>query len=238
MNLNSKHTLFGYPVLKIREILRYAMSQRLDMESQKSIVANIADILSCSIIEAKEVLKSLVDENYVTIEKKKSFQGFIHKVIATELGRKFGIARAEPSLSRDKADLLLKELLERVEEVNRNSDYAFRVQSVKVFGSYLSDKMVLGDLDVSIKLEKRYEGEAMERKEEERISLAFASGRSFPNYVEEIFWPNREVMLKLKTKKKGLSIHDEASDKVTMLTEYKTVYEWKKKNLFEKLFGK
>lgn len=185
----------------------------------------IAETLECKISDAKSILKNLVDDNYLTINKKISFDGSWYKVEETDIGRRFAIATANPPISRKKAELLLTELLNRVQVVNDSAEYAYFVKSVKVFGSYLSDKAILGDLDVAVKLEHRYAGKAGEERRCERISLASKSGRRFSNMIDQLYWPHREVMLQLGTKKKGLSIHDENADEVVGLTMTKTVYE-------------
>lgn len=111
--------------------------------------------------------------------------------------------------------------------MNKNNEFLYRVASVKVFGSYLSDQQVLGDLDVGIKLVRKVEGEEFLAWNKKRISIALKGGRRFSNYIDEIYWPFREVMLHLNTKKKGLSLHDEESDDVIKRTECRVVYQSK-----------
>lgn len=120
-------------------------------------------------------------------------------------------------------------MLERVEKLNANNELAYIIESVKVFGSYLSGKDVLGDLDVAIKLMRRVEGNEFKKLREKRIRIALQKGRQFSNFLQQAYWPQHEVILLLKTKKKGLSLHDEESDEVVNRTKCKIVYEYKNK---------
>ncbi len=223
MRINSKQILFGYPILKIREVIRYAMTRRLSGIDKKGIIKEIATVLGCEINNAKLVFEQLIKEEYLIFEKEKFRDTLYYEVSETEKGRRLGVTKANPPITRAKADLLLAELLERVEKVNSNTDLVYKVESVKVFGSYLSDQEILGDIDVAVKLEKRGTGEEFKSKSEERIKLAYKNGRVFSNFIDQLYWPYREVMLLLGTRKKGLSLHEE--DEVINRTESKTVFQ-------------
>lgn len=209
MRIHSKQLLFGQPILKIREVIRYAMVGRLSGIETKEIIKEIATVLSCTKKDAKIVFEQLIKEEYLIFEKKKTGNTFYHEVTETEKGRRLGVTRANPPITRAKADLLLAELLERVEKVNSNEDLVYKVKNVKIFGSYLSDQDILGDIDVAVQLEKRVTPEKYKFKCQERIKLAHKNGRVFANFIDQLYWPYREVMLQLGTRKKGLSLHEE-----------------------------
>jgi predicted nucleotidyltransferase len=227
MRLDPKQEKYGQPVLKIREILRLAMTEKFKAKTKTEILQQISEILQQPKTIAKVVLEQMIKDAYL-LQKKKRYAGrFLYELSETDKGRRFGIATANPKISREKADQLLKELIEKVELINENEDLAYLVERVSVFGSYLSDKPMLGDIDVAIKLTRRKQGEEFVELNNKRIALAIEEGRGFSNYVERIFWPHREVILMLKTKKKGLSIHDEENDDVINRTESRKVYEYK-----------
>lgn len=223
MRINSKQILFGQPILKIREVIRYAMTGRLSGIKKNEIIKEIATVLGCAIKDVKLLFEKLIKEEYLIFEKKKFRNTYYYEVTETEKGRRLGVTRANPAITRAKADLLLAELLERVEKVNNNIDLVYKVENVKVFGSYLSDQEILGDIDVAVKLEKKVTGEEFKSKSEERIKLAYKNGRVFSNFIDQLYWPYREVMLQLGTRKKGLSLHEE--DEVINRTESKTVFQ-------------
>lgn len=225
MRIHSKQILFGHPILKIREVIRLAMAGRLSGIGKNEIIKEITTVLGCAIKDAKLVFEQLINEGYLIFEKEKIGNNLYHEVTETEKGRRLGVTRANPPITRAKADLLLAELLERVEKVNSNADLVYKVENVKVFGSYLSDQEILGDIDVAIKLEKKVSGKALISKTEERLKLALKNGRTFSSFIDQLYWPRLEVMLQLGTRKKGLSLHYDGEDEVLNRTESKTVFQ-------------
>lgn len=225
MRIHSKQILFGHPILKIREVIRLAMAGRLSGIGKNEIIKEITTVLGCAIKDAKLVFEQLINEEYLIFEKKKIGNNLYHEITETEKGRRLGVTRANPPITRAKADLLLAELLERVEKVNSNTDLVYKVENVKVFGSYLSDQEILGDIDVAIKLEKKVSGKALISKTEKRLKLALSNGRTFASFIDQLYWPRLEVMLQLGTRKKGLSLHYAGEDEVLNRTESKTVFQ-------------
>src|SRR6266446_5851030 len=109
-------------------------------------------------------------------------------------------------LTRDVADRNLNELRERARTANRSLDFAYRVERLTVFGSYLTDKPQLGDVDVAYKLTERYTGQRQDRFEDARRQAARATGRIFNSLMDEIGWPERELVLYLKAHSAALSL--------------------------------
>lgn len=225
MRINSKQILLGYPILKIREVIRHAMAGRLSGIKKAEIINEIATVLGGTIKDAKLVFEQLIKEEYLIFEKKKIGNNLYLEVTETEKGRRLGVTRANPPITRAKADLLLSELLERVEKINSDTDLVYKVEKVSVFGSYLSGQEILGDIDVAIKLEKKVSGDEFISKNEERIKLAHKNGRTFSSFIDQLYWPRQEVMLQLNTRKKGLSLHYDGDDEVLNRTETKTVFQ-------------
>ncbi len=226
MRINSKDILFGQPILKIRAVVRDAMMERLKSIDKNYIEERVATLLKQPKSVAREIIKQLVAEGYLVLQKVKYGDVFQYELTETEKGRRFGVATANPSISRQKAEQLLNELIDRAKQVNATGELVYYVETVKVFGSYLSAKDILGDIDVAVKLTRKYEGDKFMEENQKRVYLAIQKGRRFSNYTEQIYWPHREVMLLLKTKKKGLSLHDEESDEVVSKTVAKIVYEF------------
>ena len=93
-------------------------------------------------------------------------------------------------MKRSTAERLLRELIGRVESIQINDSLAYRVSDLILFGSYLSDKEDLGDLDVAVNIVRRFEGEEQLRVEEERrVATCPASA----DFVLRLFWPNEEI---------------------------------------------
>jgi len=226
MNINPKETMFGLPVLKVREVLRHAIKERLWGDSRKKVIGKVALILKEPTLIAKELVNQLTEENYIVWVKKKFPEGIQYELTATEKGRRFGIAKATAPITRAKASELLHDLIERAKSINENPEFVFFVKRIEVFGSYLTDKEMLGDLDVGVKLDRRYKGRLFTQHNQQRIEMAKSGGRSFNNSTDQLNWPYLEVILMLKARKRGLSIHDINEDEVFSVTETRVVYQF------------
>lgn len=73
----------------------------------------------------------------------------------TMAGNTLAHATAALPISRAHADRHLKEFLARVETVNGDESWPYRVGKVVLFGSYLSNQESVGDIDLAIRLERR-----------------------------------------------------------------------------------
>jgi predicted nucleotidyltransferase len=226
MQIKSNQTLFDQPILKIRTVIRHAMAERLRGPNRDAVVEEVAKILGEPTSVSKRVFNSLVEEDYLEIKREKVAASYCVFVTETEKGRRLGVTRVNPPITREKASLLLTELLERVKTVNNNPEFIYRVETVKIFGSYLSDQELLGDIDVAVKLCRKVEGDEFTKRRDERIKLALRSGRTFSNFIDQLYWPHREVWLALTSRKKGLSLHDEDSDEILKKTEFEIVYNY------------
>src|SRR3954447_18604295 len=108
MQIKCSQTLFNQPILKIRNIIRHAMADRLNGLNKDAVVEKVARLLGESTSGAKRVLKSLVGEDYLIIKKEKIAGKYYLIVTETEKGRRLGVTRANPPITGKKADLLLK----------------------------------------------------------------------------------------------------------------------------------
>lgn len=54
-------------------------------------------------------------------------------------------------ISRQKADEEIKKLIERAKEINANPELLVSIKLIRVFGSYLTDKQELGDIDLAVR---------------------------------------------------------------------------------------
>lgn len=230
MRINSKEILNGQPILKIRGVVRRAMNQRLWGGSRAEVICKVALILKEPNSVAKEVVKQMIQDDYLLWKKVKIGGNYRYDLEETVKGRQFGIANASPPLSREKATQLLNELIDRAKAINANEELVFIVESIKVFGSYLTDKEVLGDLDVGFKLVRRYHNDQFTQKSDKRTKLAIENGRVFSNWTDKLCWSETEILLMLKNKQRGLSLHNEDSDEVFNVVELKTklVYQYER----------
>ncbi len=85
-------------------------------------------------------------------------------------------------------------------------DFLYWIEEVVVFGSILTNKSRLSDIDISIRLAKKLEAKEFSVAAERRTRLAAANGRSFRNIVDEVYWPEREVLLFVKSRSRAISL--------------------------------
>jgi hypothetical protein len=113
--------------------------------------------------------------------------------------------KSRGKLSRERADGLLAEFVERVHTVNNGNDHAYKVEAVVVFGSYLSALAKIGDIDLAIKLRPRKqsnaEQDALEKSAQERAPSGL-------NMVAHLYWPQTEVKRTLQGGSPFLELHD------------------------------
>ncbi len=100
-------------------------------------------------------------------------------------GNALGMAKASKPVKRASAGTVLRELLDRVKAINNRQNLPYRVESVVVFGSYLSEAKRVNDLDVAVELKPRSADDAAwERPCEASHERAAADGRWFRNVVQ------------------------------------------------------
>lgn len=202
MNITSDTTLVGYPILKIRQLLR---AIRLHWHGKGMIyilTTNItADNLDITEEEAQGVLNELVSLGYLSRIDNSDFYPI------EPPGNALRCASAARPIHRKTADKVLHQFLERVQQVNSDPYYLYKVREVQVFGSYLSDKQRISDVDVAVDIQPKFEYSRQRELEEERIRLAYRKGRQFRNYNRELEFPRNEVEMFLRNRSHSLSIH-------------------------------
>ncbi|MBX2840492.1 MAG: nucleotidyltransferase domain-containing protein [Flammeovirgaceae bacterium] len=196
MNIDSKQKLFGFPTLTIRNLLRKISQTDRTIES-------IADIVNTDIPDATKLVNNLISENYIISISRKSKTYFQ----TTIKGNSYAMATASKPIKRTTAKKLLEGFLERVHQVNSDDYYLYRVMKVMLFGSYLSNKETISDIDIAILLEHKHKIKEFTKLDLERAHQAKLKGRRFNNFVEEYAWAREEVLLFLKNRKRSISIH-------------------------------
>src|SRR5438445_6650893 len=136
MQVRRNELIEGFPVLKIRALLR-----RSDTLSP-TLVQNSLGLPSRK--AATSVLRSL--EAAGLVRREETVHG--ERWDITEHGSRLRLATAAKPIRRGTADRLVSDLLKRVTLINEEAVFRRRVAEVVVFGSYLTDTQRLGDLDV------------------------------------------------------------------------------------------
>lgn len=106
------------------------------------------------------------------------------------------------------AENRLQEFMARVEQINLNNEYAFKVGRVALFGSLLSNASEVNDIDLAIQLEGRHSDRQSVRNHMlERANVAQANGRVFRSVVQQLLWSRHEIYLFLRARSRIFSFH-------------------------------
>jgi hypothetical protein len=203
MRISSTDTIAGQPALAIRELLKKT-------QTYGGTLSDIANQLHVDQKTAQEIFDTLCAEGYIEpVETPDNADENDIYWQNTLNGNSLAIATARKPIARQTAERLLNEFLQRVKEINDCADYAYYVKQVVIFGSYLSDSPNLGDIDLAIWVEHRYNDmQERSRNIEKRIMLALENGRRFKTFWAEWCWPYTEVIRFLRNRSPSISIHD------------------------------
>ena len=199
MRIKSNGTMFGYPVLQIRRLLRQAI-HGISLEMVEHDLALDREAASL-------LLKMLEAEHYLE-ECAAGLGGWT----TTIKGNAMAIASAGAPLQRNTAHRLLIDFLHRVEQVRDESQWLFKVETAVLFGSFLSDSTTLGDIDIALTMRPAHGDRAIQDVAETACRRAAQEGgRRFSNYVDLLFWPQQEVKRFLRSRRR-ISLHDQRVD--------------------------
>src|SRR2546430_9398057 len=127
----------------------------------------------------------------------------------TDQGTRLAQASAAVPLRRATAERKLREFMARVEQVNQSEEFAYRVNRVVLFGSYLTDAERVNDIDLAVEMVPRWDGfnvGIQHQKEQERVRLAPRHRTRNALAVKQ--WPWLEVLLFLKARDRAFRFHD------------------------------
>jgi hypothetical protein len=199
MNLTPGQQIAGYPAMKVRWLMRRMrpfegvtakfIARVLKIEKEDQTQAVVSQLMNLGFIENVD-LKD--DRVWFT---------------PTALGISLFLASAAKRITRKTAQKAVNDLIKRVRWVNHNKKYLYKVTAVVVYGSFLTSTESLGDVDIAVELTWR---EPDKKRYHElvwaHINAARRKGRQFANLTDESNWPQTEILLFLKNRKRSLSI--------------------------------
>jgi predicted nucleotidyltransferase len=196
MYLDPKSEIAGVSALSVRDFLK--RWQRRDWS-----VESVAESLKLSAARARALVARLIALGLATPSRE-----FGRRYVNTIAGNQLANASAARALTRTTAERKVAELLARVQDVNSNPYYLYRVTRVRVFGSYLTDVPRLNDIDLVVEIASKAPDHTIAHElDMERVDVALRAGRQFSNIVDEQFWPQNEVILHLKARSRAYSFH-------------------------------
>lgn len=181
-----------------------ALRNALRMSSSVS-AQELSRNLSVSLFEAQGLFDRLVSAGFVEIEKDglPVRAGRQPAYCLTPTGAALTMARVGKPMKREKAETLLKEVLARAREANSNEDCPEFVAGIAVFGSFLSDARLLGDLDLAVAV-----GPKGKHDPERALRFADAYWPSGKIFLERLFYPRVWLFRQLKNRSAFISIHE------------------------------
>lgn len=175
MRLTRKQTICDIPILKIRDYFDHIRPALISPEM-------ISEQFDLNKEKTKELIDALLSEGYIEAAKKK------RKYQLTIKGQALCVARYTNPLNKEKADKLFKKFMERVEEINSNEFYLYRVSKIVLFGSYIDpEKTDYSDIDIAFELSRKAKShEEFMEMDEQKIKEVELAGKSFPSFFDQI----------------------------------------------------
>lgn len=125
-------------------------------------------------------------------------------------------AKITKGVTKDEAIELLNKVIKKAEMINANPEFGHTVDKLYIFGSYLTDKELLGDLDIGYVI-KETPGAFTSEQQKSKLNENTYRYTSFAGSKY------REVMRLLKLNNKHISLHT-LSEIVSMNTAYAQIF--------------
>jgi hypothetical protein len=113
-------------------------------------------------------------------------------------------------ITRKEAERLLAAVIKKANEINGDTEFSASVECIVVFGSFLTDKEVLGDLDLGVHVREHRRSKQSARE----LFEMFREGRS----------PQARVYAALRLRRpRKISVH-QISEVLSLKTPYRVVF--------------
>ena len=213
MRISRNQKINNTPILKVRDFFKNLARCRTDTFT----LDKVCNYFEINDLEANSLLRELTEQGFI----EKSSSDYYKTTLK---GAALRIARCVPPIKRDKADKIVNDFMQRVEEINNNDYYLYRVSKILLFGSYIKEDAVdFGDIDVAFELERKInDTDEFEKLNREFIEKAEDEGKYFSSFFEELSYSETVVISKLKNRNRYISLHRD--DEILEITETKQIY--------------
>lgn len=107
---------------------------------------------------------------------------------------------------RETADKALKNVLEKIEDANKNKEFIYFVKKAVLFGSYInSNKEKIGDLDIALYLELKNK---LIPEEEQNYYSYKKNSKKYEPFIVQLIYGKEELFRFIKDRKKIVDLHD------------------------------
>jgi len=112
------------------------------------------------------------------------------------------------NISRKTADRIISEVVERAKAINASPypKFMHSVEKIAVFGSYLTDKEKLGDVDIAVLLKRRREDKHPDPMHDTYECIRLHN-KNVPDFMQAVSFPETIAFQTLRNRSKSLSIH-------------------------------
>lgn len=198
MRIDSKDNIAGISILAVRRLLKKKYNSDWT-------VVGASDVLEISQEETLKLLGELHAQGYI---KPVGIRGERQYWRNTIKGNALANATAAKPIGRPKADKAFAEFMERVNQVNQDPYFLYKVVKVVLFGSYLTDVPTVNDIDLGIELDtKEKDPDLLHDLFEKRRREALEKGVNLDNTMMYSCWPEIEVQRFLKARSRVISLH-------------------------------
>lgn len=195
MRIKAAENLAGVPMTRLRKVLR-------DSPTTGWATNYLQTSLKVSRSRANAVAAALLEGEFI-VAVDTARRGRLFRT--TTKGLALGAATASTPIHRRTAERLLEQFMERVRIVNADGNYLYTVKTIVLFGSYLSERDDLGDIDIAFALKQRSIADWGAAANELR-QRAQEAGRRFRSNLEWIGWPELEVVRYLRSRSRSLRL--------------------------------
>ena len=165
--------------------------------------------------QAERVFAALLAEDYLE-PNEPEYPNDKRRYQLSQKGRQTAAANLTKRFDRAKADKEIAELILRANEINARDELVFYVHKITAFGSYLTDRNDLGDIDLVVELAPR-----REKHTDECHYRGKNSGKQL-DFFARLNYGDREVLQILRARKARLSF----CTRPTFETEMRVLFEW------------
>ena len=193
MKIEAKSDYHGVPLIKIRDLLR----KNRDGFEETRFCRNFDGTKGLG----DRILNALTQDGYIARDRISAGEFEL-----TAKGNQLAHATAARKVKRASVERALGKMMTRVDEINKDPEFLFRITDIKVFGNYLTDVDSLSDVDLCVTLLPKHNDFDFEKISKARLREEMSNGRRFRNIREQVAWPRRRVLDHLRGKEGRLSI--------------------------------
>jgi predicted nucleotidyltransferase len=219
MRIDAKDKIADVEILKVRDFLRRV--NNTDEWEDNFVVHR----LKISPKKANRLINELNRKGYIEPIRIYEQKQFYRKTLK---GSTLGLASAAKPVTRNTANKIISEFMDRVKQVNSDPSYLVKVKKVLVFGSYLTDAIRINDIDVAVELTWKENHPMVLNEDKAQLALNLSiiaedKGKKFSSFIDRLEWPEHEVRLFLKSRSRTLSIHS-IHDEILNRVEYRVFF--------------